>query len=140
VAAPSAKRGHPIRTTRERHYNLNSRLRTKGSSRRFGLRPKPIDAYSATGPKMSVLKIRTNTALKKTPRSRLLASLTSDIRTAVIYQKSGFAASGRCTSPWLKKSLLFSLHATGTSGAFSTWRPLDRRPRHGERAGVLDED
>ena len=37
-------------------------------------------------------------------------------------QKSGLAASGSGTSPWLKKSPLFSLHVAVESGAFSTRR------------------
>jgi hypothetical protein len=44
------------------------------------------------------------------------------LRSLVGDQKSGFVASGTGTSPWLKKSPLFSLHWTGWIGSSSTRR------------------
>jgi hypothetical protein len=57
---------------------LQFTVEDKGVFTTIGPRPKPTGAYSATGPRMSVLKTHINTALKKTPQSRLLTSRISE--------------------------------------------------------------
>jgi hypothetical protein len=117
------ERGRLTATIRARHYSSNSRSRTTAPSQPLGPQPKPIGAYSATGPKTSVLKTPTNTAPKKTSRSRLLRSRISET--------CSIRVSGT-PSRWCRAAMSGARPPTRVSGAEPATHLGAKRSVHGD--------